>query len=228
MSRRLLSVSALLSLLCLLVAGAPAYAAADPSPTLHPGANALVFSINDDFQLGAFSGNTLSLKHHVSARSAWRLGASVQVLANSTDDIRIYSMPDSVLTRTEEQDRLGLGLEATWLRYSRPGARVSAYYGAGPVVSLSRIDNETTWPNGESRRMEIRRTSIGAAFVLGGEWFVARALGIHAEYGLSIVHTDETVEDTPPPSSGASASRQEFSSWSAQGNDVRFGASWYF
>lgn len=217
---------------CLALLG-PTFAAAADDPdeksasALRAGAWALQFGIADNFQLASFSGSTISLKHHTSDRSAWRLGVSSSFSSRSWDESIDYGPPDTALVRTSDGDAQNLTVALTRLRYPHPGQRVSAYYGAGPFVSFSG-DNEEQVQAGLKRVHDHERWAVGANFVFGGEWFPARALGVHAEYRASLEYGKETVDDTYAPAATGPSTRRENSGWTFQGNAVRFGASWYF
>ena len=205
-------------------------AAADPDEksvnALQPGAWALQFGIDDNFQLDSFEGSMISLKHHTSAGSAWRLGVSTHVSSNDRDESRHYVSPDTTFTDSDNTDLLGLFVGLTRIHYPHPGERVSAYYGAGPWVSIFNADNSRTNGTDESHQ-ENSSWAAGAGFVFGGEWFAARSLGIHAEYRASIGYEKRRDTNTPPPSAGVSYTLEN-ESWSVRSNGVQFGASWYF
>jgi hypothetical protein len=211
--------------------GTPARAADEPegraAAALRPGAWALQFSILDNFRLGSFDGSVISIKRHTSARSAWRLGLSTSVSDSDREFVDDYAVPDTTLVRTEDTSSLsfGLGLARVW--YPSSGQTVRPYYGAGPYVHFLSTENEVE-ELGEVRSMETDRSTLGAQFLLGAEWFPARSVGVHAEYGAHFAFTKETREDVPPPSTTFPRERTETSGWDFRGDGVRFGASWYF
>lgn len=217
---------------CLIVMAPNSGAAADDSDehsasALRAGAWALQFGIGPDFQLSSFDGSVLSIKHHTSAGSAWRLGVSGRFSSVDRDESYDWAGPDTTTFRNEGIDGVSLSVGATHLWYPHPGRRVSAYYGVGPFVSLSRTD-WTTEEGGQTRTEEESGWAAGADLVFGGEWFPARSIGIHAEYGADLSYSKTTQESVPPPSSAAPTRRFESSGWGFRGGGVRFGASWYF
>jgi hypothetical protein len=197
--------------------------------SLQDGAWALQFGIGSNFTLNAFNGATISVKKHLSDRSAVRVGITVSALS-SDSDVLIASSQDTLLRAAESgRDTYGASLGLEWVRYFRPEARWSFFAGLGPSVSFAhnaftdKSVNETI-----VRDDKTKLWGFGVNGLFGGEWFATRVIGIHAEYRIGAGYS-ETSEDgiTRGPGVDSEVHRED-KSWSLSPGFVRFGLSAYF
>ena len=77
---------------------------------------------------------------------------------------------------------------------------------------------------GDTFKFDSRAWELGLIGSLGVEWFPARYIGLHAEYGLSFTYNNE--KDTRESPAGVQTDKS--TSWRFGGEGVLFGLSIYF
>ncbi len=195
---------------------------ADP---LQKGAWAIQFGITSDFTLNSFSGGIMSMKRHFSSRSALRGGLSGSL--ESLDGVSQWSDPDTTASEDTDRDAAGLGIELQYLYYSRPINGLSLYWGTGPSYRTNRDESGYSADGRESRRTR-HQWSLGLLNSLGVEWFPAKFVGIHAEYGLALEYVSQSTEDNYLTELGRALRNSELDGWRVDDRPVRFGVSVYF
>jgi hypothetical protein len=210
-----LRTTVVLSLLCMMAGNSYGQERSNP---LAPGVWALQFSIAQDFTLSNFNGAMLAMKKHVSSKTAWRVGVTIGA---GTQD-REFSNSDS--TRIEnESDNYGALLSLELLKYLRPESPLSFFAGFGPVAGYDYAKSDD---KSDSSEQEFKASlwSVGVNGILGAEWFLSQAVGVHAEYRLRAGYTSSSdtrkFEDQE--------AKSEANSWSIGSGGVRFGLSAYF
>ncbi|HKQ56911.1 MAG TPA: hypothetical protein VJY35_03495 [Candidatus Eisenbacteria bacterium] len=215
---------------------------------LAPGSWSVQFSVQPDFQLGSYSGSTLSLKKHLASGNALRMGLSVgwsnlsDDLTGSTADTTVFRSQSSVL----DANTWSLGINALYLWYAHNAAPVHAYWGLGPSFTITHGHDErtavlTNSPPGvpassltlfDEQKSDGWSTGLGG--VLGAEWLVARRVGVFAEYGTSFgynhVEMKRVSTQTFPSPSAPVTNRddQTRNRWDFSGSGGRLGVSVYY
>jgi opacity protein-like surface antigen len=172
--------------------------------------------VADNFQLSSFRGALLSVKHQVSPRSAWRLGAEVDFSDQnqSTRADTLLNESDATLT--------SLGVTFEYLRYTSPVSRTKVYFGGGLGAGYGRASTGRLFPTTHSNTTWSWSGSLNG--LLGVEWFMTGNLSLSGEYGLSIRYRKEknTQENDSAIQTG------ERSTFSISDRGVLFGLSAYF
>ncbi len=144
-----------------------------------------MFSIEDNFQLAAFSGATSSIKRQSTAARAWRLGVTTR-----------FESRDMVSGLTERDDVIiSVAIPYYRLYYLNTSGAVRPYWGIGVRPALTyrdvelRADGDLT---GSSRLTDI---GLGLTGVVGVEWYFTESLSILAEYGSLLAYTRMHRED---------------------------------
>lgn len=194
--------------------------ASEPKNSLRAGVWALQFRINNNFTLGGFQGGVISLKHHRSARSAFRLGLTLGFTADDDDESFVMTRNDTVIAEGQ-QDRRNNGqnvrLDLQYVRYPNPGSRVNLFVGIGPLLSYFRNYYETE-SNTVVSYQERTSWGVGASGQLGVEWFATKNISLHAEYGVHVQYVWSSEE-------GQSVDATTRRVTSGDGRSVDFGAS---
>lgn len=220
LSRRSIPLVALcLSFVALVAFPDPGAAQEGRAHSLKPGAWALQFSVLDDFRLGSFEGSILSIKRHSSAHSAFRLGVSGSLSGSdqSSADSTAF-LVDHVFT--------DVNLRLQYVHYPRPGSDVNLFLAVGPEFGLHRL-SATEDQGVNERKTKDRSWSAGIEGLLGVEWFPIRMVGVHAEYGVKVAFSTNTLshEFSDPAITDVEV---ESDRWVFAGTGVAFGASVYF
>jgi len=197
----------------------------ESKPALHPGAWALQFQIDDNFNLGAFQGAIVSAKRHRSDRSAFRVGLGLSV---EVDDVNsTTSRMDSVRnTETRDESSQFVRLDLQYIRYSNPKAPVKFLFGCGPLVSFSNADHEMTREIG-SIKSESTSWTAGVSGLVGVEWFAASRISFHAEYGIELLYR-WTNSSSETSTANPTRSEHTMSMGDLRARGVLFGVSGYF
>lgn len=210
------------------------------------GAWALQFEVNQDFDLSAFQGSTISIKKQVADGLAYRLGLDIEVSdVNSDTDEQdfqynhgeISNQSDVQSTHTDHGDQ-SFTLTAQRVSYPRHDARMKFFYGAGPLFSYAHLYDKRSIDEDHAGRYQEQKTttnnwSVGMTGILGVEWFASSTISFLAEYRTALAynwgHTDYY---SLYRSSGSTDQRRERTSDSDRidlgAGAVKFGLSAYF
>jgi hypothetical protein len=175
--------------------------------SLQPGSWALQFQLEQEFSLEPFDNLILAMKKHTSRHSAFRFGFDLDLEFAEDDDqeSRVYADTIwSAVNTTFDRNLQRLELDFMYLNYPNPDALVNFFWGAGPLVMLSRSEINTErsydWADGRSeiQLMEnwSRSWSVGGRGLVGAEWFVTKAISFHAEYRISLRYINSRHENT--------------------------------
>ena len=221
----------------------------DKNYPIKKGSKSLQFMINNNFTLDNFQGSLLSVKYHLTNKSALRFGIGFNLDDSDTEDESSSVLSDS-LNLVNEQDLdytiTDFQFSILYLYYTDPNDDISFFIGAGPMVGvdhekLNSTDDRTSgsqeYFNDESNKEGEKTTKFwnaGLLAVCGIEWFVRHNIGLHAEYGLKCYYsylTQKSDESTAYPSSdysmNLSAERKE-NQFSLKSESVKLGVSFYF
>jgi hypothetical protein len=193
--------------------------AGEAKNSLRAGVWALQFRINNNFTLGGFQGGVISLKHHRSARSAFRLGLSLGFAADD-DQSYLTTRNDTVIVdgkQDRRNNRQNVRLDLQYVRYPNPGSRVNLFVGVGPLLSYYRNYYEQE-SNTAVAYQERTSWGVGASGQLGVEWFATKSISLHAEYGVFIQYVWSSEE-------GQTVDTTTRRVTSGDGRSVNFGAS---
>ncbi len=189
--------------------------------SLYDGAWAVQFRISENFTLSTFSGSIISIKRHYSERSALRAGLSLSLAALDAQSDR--ELTDTTITSNHDSNAYSVRLELQYMRYTNPQGRLSPYWGVGPLVGYGDSSSKDSF-GGDTFKRDSRAWELGLIGSLGVEWFPARYIGLHAEYGLSFTYNNQ--KDTRKSPSGVQTDKSTV--WRFGGEGVLFGLSIYF
>lgn len=212
--------------------------------SLSPGAWAIQFQIEDDIGLKPFNGMSISLKRHISSRSAFRLGATLGLqfddmeLGTSNFTADTLASSDSRETDSNSQS---IRIDLLYMQYPTAGKNVHFFWGAGPLVRFSRSDRDEeiryTYLNGvrvDTVDQHSDLWGLGGMGTVGVEWFATKDVSFHAEYFASLEYTStdadytqkrSAVGDIPPARKTSDSSVDQ---WEFDGVNVILGISIYF
>jgi hypothetical protein len=220
--------------------GAPAVHAESPDTasvhSLKAGAWAMQFGISDNFTLTNFNGGSISLKCHITDRSAIRLGVAASADASDSDSRQTYLPADTLWRKTGRSDsRQSISLLADYVSYPLSTRRMNLFLGVGPTVSFQRARTD------DDRYVAVRDTttvsetdydvwSVGAVGSCGVEWFATPDISLHAEYRASLVYRSMDDIRASPSYSDLTSIRDDRSSSGVSLSlaSVKFGLSAYF
>jgi len=204
----------------------------DNKNPLRPGSWSAQFQISENFTLNDFQGAMLSVKRHRSARTAYRFGLNLALEVGDNDRISSVFEEDSLTSSSEvgiknEQKRVQLDFQ--FLRYSDSESTVKWFWGVGPLVRFTRLDNDQNDYTGRSEALS-QTWAVGASGLIGVEWFPARAISLHAEYGAEMRYSQVRQERTEFPDSYVFTRKTEETDkiFAFDARSVLFGLSVYF
>ncbi len=209
--------------------------------SLVSGAWAVQFQVENDFTLEPFNGTMISLKRHLTSRSALRVGVGLDLSATDESEYVSNSMADTLVTsRASDGDveNQAVRLDLLYVRYPNPEATVNWYWGAGPTMRYQHNEGEGTSPNSDGRtwtsHSESESWGLGVLGCVGAEWFAGRSVSLHAEYFVTLQYTrfdsdqrDHTTGNELNPSR-SSESHREREGVVFDGANVLLGLSLYF
>ncbi len=215
----------------------------DAEHSLKNGAWALQFQISQNFTLRDFQGSVLSLKKHLSSKTAIRLGVGVDIqTSDKNSDFNRFAADTLSISSTEDrnEDAQSINLSTQFLYYPSPGKPVKPYWGAGPFIQYghfkmdrNRISDLTMDQFIENRN----RTDweFGVSTLIGAEWFATSKISLLAEYGVSFVYSTSESRDVTEqiPNDPTMANRKDVTKNNSDGFairalPVRFGLSVYW
>lgn len=209
--------------------------------SLEEGAWSIQFGITDEVALRPFNSMGISVKRHMSPRSAFRIGANIGLDIDDRDSDQVTSLADTVSAGVfgeGDGNSLLVQLDLLYMRYANPDADVNFFLGTGPLVRFQRSDDDWkgthTTPEGTSvevRERYVRTWRIGAIGIGGVEWFATRSISFHAEYRLWLSYgrtKSESEANRPGDPDYHSESETSNGFWDFHGNKVTFGVSLYF
>lgn len=211
------------------------------SENLSDSSKALQFQIGSNFSLYSFQGTVFSYKHHLTRKTALRIGLSISVGGsnndNSTDNF--YAPSDSLLNGSKKSgnaDSRRIDLTTQYVWYFNPASKLLLYGGAGPFLtheySFEKTENILTIPgNPLSKSLtETKGTwwTPGIAGIIGVEWFASKAISFMAEYGIQATYTwsNSEIKNTSPYSVLNTTASSK--GWGLRGTPVKLGLSLYF
>lgn len=195
--------------------------------SLRDGKSALIYEIVGDFDLTAFEGANISLKHHYTDNRAYRVGVSVSIEKGDADAAGTWVVWEELETRTES-----MALTALKLHYSKVGERGAFYWGFGPRGSYSHTKStaDNVDPDGYGRSSSSETFSLGLLATFGVEWFVTERISLLGQYGTVVDYRKSQnrgreISENPDYSW---YERNTNSSWRLYADAVRFGLSLYW
>lgn len=198
--------------------------------SLKEGVWAMQFQIEGFFNLKAFQGTTISVKKHITDKSALRFGIGLS-LNISTEDYNTTLYQNDYASDYQSRDihENRLNVSSQYLYYLLGETGVNLFFGVGPLLDYS-------WYKSEYNRdtlMESRKsnsTGFGVIGIVGVEWFAVRSISFHAEYSTSANYnwyeSTNLRESFNPSKTDESKSKRKYFNLSPQ--PVRFGISLYF
>jgi hypothetical protein len=136
---------------------------------LRKGSWSLQFGVGSNFTLNNFQGATFSGKYQLTNQSALQAGISPSYSRDLTKGAVLYG---------SDSRKSSIRIAAHYLHYFKPPKRVNGYIGGGPEFSYERDRS------GSDYSSYVDVWSLGAAFMLGAEWFATKDICFFAEYGV--------------------------------------------
>ncbi len=170
------------------------------SLSLREGTWALQFGIDRYFTLTSFQGSTIGAKYQLSETNAIRGGITIggstnngsNTISGATNTIDLGSVPGNSSSKSVAFNFI---IQYVW--YMNSNKPVHFYAGLGPMVTCSYSKNSVTsnrinisgsdgyWMRQQYESKYIQQ-AIGAAAVVGVEWFACQWLSLHADYNEGI------------------------------------------
>ena len=212
------------------------------SNSLEEGSWSLQFQISNNFTLSSFQGSNFSAKKHLSPNSALRFGIGLSIYSgNREDEINEYSFQNITKELEDEIKSTFVNINCYYIYYPSPRKPLNVYFGGGPLFSLTHNEDNSKSDEVEQdtilykldRKTEAQGWGIGAAGLIGVEWFLTKQISIHSEYGSSILYLKEERTSTEIwESSLYDPNREERKTKTDQirfrSDNVKFGISVYF
>ena len=220
----------------------PCSADGEADGALRPGAWSIFFQGSLFGGRNDFGRVDVSVKRHLTGRSAVRLNLNIGVSSSESGEVRTYEAPDTRRGgRWTDSDGRSYGIAPAYVFYPRPSPKVNFFLAAGPFVQWGSDDSssEEVFPDQDGRSVYRRRSerdsrSVGGIAELGFEWFLTRRVGLVSTTGFTVSHTrDENAstderEDSDPRESYVSSSVGETSSIRFGTTSLGLGFSVYF
>jgi opacity protein-like surface antigen len=150
---------------------------------------ALQFSIGHSFTLSSFQGSSISILKHTSLKKAWRYGVTIGASTNNTDD---KDIANNIRTGETETDNSSVNFTLDIIRITYPNSseKVNLFYGIGPTMTYNSTRNEyqRKIPTIDNRISTRTTWNLGGRVILGVQYFVAKNIGLLAEYGSSFTY----------------------------------------
>ena len=170
------------------------------SVSLKEGSWALQFGIDRDFTLTTFQGSTIGAKYQLSEKHAIRGGFTISGTTNDLSNSlsgTVGGVDAGTVPENSSGKSAGVNLILQYLWYLNPEGPIHFYSGFGPSVSYtysnsSADDYNLSTSGGQGYwvryQYEYKNTqwAVGAAAVVGVEWFACRWLSIHADYNEAV------------------------------------------
>jgi len=196
------------------------------------GAQAIQFTVDNNFTVSAFQGQMISYQRFLTDKRAVRLAAGLYLDRTDSDVSKTYD--DDIGERELLNWDNSFTVKAQYVFYRGDGA-VRYFWGAGPKVTYGNSRSETSSSRYEAGNVEFilygyDNESFGAGLqgFCGVEWFINDLFSLHAEYAVSAMYTwtrrfEERAETWDPESYESYTSERRSPSFSSDG--VRFGLS---
>lgn len=157
-----------------------------PKNSLTKGSWSVQFQVGWNLQIQAFEGLAISLKRHLSKKTAVRFGVGLG-FRGTNDDVGIdvggpYYGDTNVVETTLNQRYYNVVITGNYLIYPKPDANINLYFGLGPRVKYTYRKDEYSYDVGEIRSNVDKGWSAGINGVFGCEWFPVHYLSFFAEY----------------------------------------------
>ena len=213
--------------------------------SLEAGKWALQFQINNNFTLSSFQGAIVSAKYQLTDSRAIRFGVGGNYAFREQNS---FNEPFDTLNNyagsNYNSKSYGLSIYSQYLSYLNPNDEVLLFFGAGPVLQYSKINNDGSSHTFDGINNILFTTNetvnghswgMGGSAILGVEWFANKSISLHAEYGILLLYNWTTQTYTTISTSSQSSQpvtkivhNSNQRGWSLYANSVKFGLSVYF
>ncbi len=146
------------------------------------------------FELGTYINTTtfeaflISVKHHFTQKSSFRLGIGYNNSNSSGEDN--YNS----IAYPSDNKNLTLNVISNFLFYPNPDSPINLYFGIGPIYKYNQqngTDNNVFFQSNGTYANVIKNDSkswaAGLNGVFGAEWFVIKSISIVGEYNANIM-----------------------------------------
>lgn len=178
--------------LSLLPAGVALAQGEPPKTSLRSGVWALEFGAQPVFSSGFFSSAGLAIKHHVSDRTALRVGFFVNVSDEQAEGTVLEEGPNPPYritgTTTDDYDDRRYSVYAHLQRAFSVTGRTAIHVYGGPTATWDSYENldRLFYEDGGTRadRSEYESWNVGLEVGAGFEWFWTERVSLGAHYGM--------------------------------------------
>lgn len=218
----------------LTLAQKPNTSSTNRSHSLYDGSKALQFRITDNFVLNSFQGAAISGKKHISANSAFRLGADLFFNFSTADSKNsIFSGDTTVFTHNSDTNIQRIILDLQYIRYVSTERKIKFFWGTGPTMRFYRGIIETDYNDSQIDtsfvlKNEDKSWGLGGSGLLGVEWFATSYISFHTEYTFTLLYEWRKTRDDDISGVNLFQSTSKNSGFQAYATNVRFGLSLYF
>ncbi len=161
---------------------------------------ALMFQIDQNFDLNSFQGMSFAGKYFFSDNLGVRLLFSTTYNKSDQSENMFYYLPDD--QHSEElyyfTDAFSYKIATSLIYNLTNNEFIRFYLGCGPLISYTNSE----FTNGSveyaytfSRGRQTKEYSLGLNFFLDIEWFVSKKISLSAEYGFEYSYTENEMSD---------------------------------
>jgi hypothetical protein len=193
--------------------------------SLVAGAWAMQFQISSNFQVASFQGTAISIKHHSTKSSAFRLGVDFGSI-NSSEDYTSKALSNDSITDEglRDYDRYILNIRSQYIYYPSPNADINLFFGIGPQIIYSWRNTNESSTKVMANSLKENSVGIGISGTAGVECFATKSISFHSEYNLLFSYNIYQYQRWT--SRELSETTRKYYEWTSMG--VRFGVSAYF
>jgi hypothetical protein len=198
--------------------------------SLVAGAWAMQFQIDGFINLRYFQGTTISIKKHMTNKSAVRLGIGISLNISAEDYQMIKYQEDNEFNyQSRDYYSNRLNINSQYLYYLIGETDVNLFLGVGPQLNYSwdqnEYDRDTLWQSDKYHSI-----GFGVIGIAGVEWFAKKSISFHAEYSTSVEYRwsesiGKQISINPSRTRDTKSKNNYFTFYP---NSVRFGMSVYF
>lgn len=205
-----------------------------PRNSLTKGSWSMLFQVDVNLQVVSFEGLTVSLKRHLSKKTAVRFGVGLGFRATD-DEVDVntggpYYGDTNIVQATLNQRYYSFLISGNYLIYPKPDANINLYFGFGPRGRYTYSKREYSYDAGEIGSYVDKGWSAGVNGVFGCEWFPVHYLSFIAEYSAYAQYVQNDGSHTMYDITRKVLSRynRSFKGFEFVGNTAKLGLSLYF
>ena len=156
---------------------------------------ALMFQIDENFNLNSFDGMSFAGKYFFNNELGVRLLVSTAYTESDESANKRITFNDNQRTEgvTSDRNKISYRIEPSLVYKLTSMETIRIFLGCGPIVSFSNDEDSYILfqdPNSSSRNRQIKNYSIGLNAFLSVEWFVRKDIALSAEYGFEYLYVE--------------------------------------